>query len=172
LDFVVPNTNSIFNFTGFSINFEYQNQEGVADIITAGNFRIYHISSNALGIKINITDGTTGLPASYTQTLGGFLGGSASYTIAYNPITGAINYTANGTLRVYNVAPPNSPLDTSLASPLTIGKFMDNSNSNTPSLCSISFTDTNRLCNIGNVAINIGASIITNKRITFRVKPD
>ncbi|WP_027076773.1 Ig-like domain-containing protein [Maribacter antarcticus] len=120
LDFVVPNTNNIFNFTGFSINFEYQDQEGTADIITAGNFRIYHISANALGIKINITDGSTGFPASYTQILGGFLGGSASYTIAYNPITGAINYTANGTLTVYNVAPPNFS-----ARPL-IGVFADN----------------------------------------------
>ncbi len=172
LDFVVPNTSSIFNFTGFSINFEYQDQEGTADIVTAGNFRIYHITANALGIRINVTDGITGLPTSYTQTLGGFLGGSASYTIAYNPITGAINYTANGTLTIYNVAPPNSPLDTSLASALTVGRFMDNSSSNTPSLCSISFTDTSILCNIGNVAINIGASLITNKRITFRVKPD
>jgi len=58
LDVVVPNTGGIFNFESFLINFDYRDQESVADIVTAGNFRIFHISANALGITINVIDGT------------------------------------------------------------------------------------------------------------------
>ncbi|MFT6795265.1 MAG: hypothetical protein ACJART_000397 [Maribacter sp.] len=59
LDVVVPNTGGIFNFESFLISFAYRDQEGTADIVTAGNFRIYHISANTLGISINVINGTT-----------------------------------------------------------------------------------------------------------------
>ncbi len=172
LDFVVPNTGGIFNFESFLVNFEYRDQEGTADIVTAGNFRVFHISANGLGITLNVINGTTGLPATFTQTLGAFLGGNMPYAIEYDQVTGEINYTANGTLSTYNVAPPNSPLNTALSSSLIVGRFMDNSGTALPSICSMSFTDTSKLCDIGNVTMNINASIITNRKITFRVKPD
>lgn len=169
IDVVVPNTGGIFDFTSFIASFDYQDQENTADIVTAGNFRIWHISGNNLGIQVQVIDGNTGLPATYTQNLGGFLGGNNPYVIEYDELTGDIIYTANGSTTTFNLAPPFSPLNSALATGLTIGRFMDNSGSGLPSVCSMQFTDSSKLCDTADVAIVIPTSIITNRRITYRV---
>ena len=71
-DINVPNTGGIFNFTSFTVSFEYEDQESTADIVTAVNFRVYHITGNQLGLRVNVINGTTGLPDSFTITLGSF----------------------------------------------------------------------------------------------------
>jgi len=174
LDVVVPNTGGIFNFTSFKLDFEYRDQEGVADIVSGGNFRVYHIGANTLGITLNLINGSTNLPLTITQNLGNFLPSSASatYSIAYNSLNGTISYTLNGTTTNFTVAPPFSPLRTALASNIIIGQNMDNSGSTLPSLCSMTFTDTSKLCNDGTVNLTFGANVITNRKITYRVKKD
>tara|TARA_R110002012_G_scaffold263456_2_gene446409 strand:+ start:52854 stop:53855 length:1002 start_codon:yes stop_codon:yes gene_type:complete len=172
LDVVVPNTGGIFNFISFQLDFEYRDQEGTADIVSGGNFRVYHIGANTLGITLNLTNGATNLPMTITQSLGNFLPNSATYSIAYNSLNGSISYTANGTTTNFTVSPPFSPLRTALASNIIIGQFMDNSGSTLPSICSMAFTDTSRLCDDGTVSLTFGASVITNKKITYRVKKD
>ncbi len=169
IDVVVPNTGNIFDFTSFIISFEYRDQESTADIVTAGNFRIWHISGNNLGVQVQVIDGNTGLPATYTQNLGGFLSGNNPYTIEYDELTGDIIYTANGSTTTFNLAPAYSPLNTALASGLMIGRFMDNAGSGLPSVCSMEFTDSSKLCDTANVSIVIPTSLITNRRITYRV---
>ncbi len=169
LDIDVPNTSGIFNFTSFVANFEYRDQEAVADIISGGNFRIYHISANALGIRINVINGISGMPESYTMNLGNFGPGLSEYSVAYKEITGEIIYTINGVTSVFSVAPTFSPLNVSLASNVTIGRFMDNSGLNLPSLCSMSLTDSSSLCSIAEVMISTYASVLTNRKITYRV---
>lgn len=169
LDVLVPNTGGIFNFTSFIVDFEYRDQEGTADIVTAGNFRVWHIGRDNLGIRVQVINGTTGAPATYTQNLGGFLPGNVPYRIEYDELTGDIIYTANGTTTTFNLAPPYSPLNTSLAGQIILGRFMDNSGRAQPSLCSTQFTDTSKLCDVGTVTIDIPTSMITNRRITFRV---
>lgn len=171
-DIVVPNSSGIFDFSSFEISFEYQDQESTADIVTAGNFRIYHIGGNTLGVQITVINGTTGLQQSFTQSLGNFVSGNNLYSVAYNETTGNITYTANGTTNTFAVAPPNSPLDSASATDVTIGRFMDGSGSSLPSLCSMEFVDTSVLCDVGTVTIDITASIITNRRITYRVDPN
>ncbi|SMP19237.1 hypothetical protein SAMN06265375_1037 [Muriicola jejuensis] len=172
LDVVVPNTGGIFNFTSFTASFEYRDQESTADIVTAGNFRIYHITGNQLGISISVINGATGLPQTFIQNLGNFLPGSNPYSIFYDERTGSIEYTANGSVSTFALAPPNSPLNTSLASGLTLGRFMDGSGSTTPSLCSMEFTDNSILCDEAVATLNVHATVITNRRITYRVGID
>jgi hypothetical protein len=172
LDVVVPNTGGIFNFTSFQLDFEYRDQEGTADIVSGGNFRVYHIGANTLGITLNLINGSTNLPVTITQSLGNFLSNSASYSIAYDSVNGSIRYTANGSTTVFDVAPPFSPLRTALASAITMGEAMDNSGSTLPSLCSMAFTDTSKLCDDGTVNLTFGASVITNRKITYRVNKD
>jgi hypothetical protein len=173
LDITIPNTGGIFNFSSFRIEFDYQDNEGTADIITGGNFRIYHITGNELGVSITVINSNTGLSTTYTRTLGSFLSGNVTYIMEYDELTGDITYTANGTTTTLsNVAPDYSPLDTNLSTAPIVGKFMDNSGGPDPSLCKIAITDTSKLCDIGTVNISILASLITNKRITYRVDPD
>lgn len=173
LDITIPNTGGIFDFSSFRIEFDYQDNEGTADIITGGNFRIYHITGNELGVAITVIDGNTGFSTTYTRTLGSFLGGNVTYIVEYDELTGDITYTANGTTTtISNVAPDYSPLDTSLATAPIVGRFMDNSGGPNPSLCKIAITDTSKLCDIGTVNMSISASLITNKRITYRIDPD
>ncbi len=172
LDMIIPNTGNIFDFSSFRFDFEYQDQEGTADIATAGNFRVYHITGDQIGLRVSVLDGTTGLPANYTINLGNFLPGNVPYTVEYDELTGNVIYTANGTTTTTNIAPPYSSLDVSLATDITIGRFMDNSGSALPSFCSIAFTDTSKLCDTGMVSIDITTSVITNRRITYRVKPN
>lgn len=169
LDLVIPNTGNIFNFTSFRFDFEYRDQEGSADIVTAGNFRVYHITANQLGLRVSVIDGSTGLPANYTVTLGSFLTGNAPYTVEYDELTGNVTYTANGTTTTTNIAPPYSSLDVSLATDITIGRFMDNSGTTLSALCSIAFTDTSTMCATGMVTIDFVTAVITNRRITYRV---
>lgn len=169
IDVMIPNTGGIFGFTSFVISFEYRDQENTADIITAGNFRIWHISGNNMGVQVQVIDGITGLSATYTRNLGGFLPGNNPYTVEYDELTGDIIYTANGTTTTFNLAPPFSPLDTSLATDIEVGRFMDNAGSGLPSVCSVEFVDSSKLCNTATVAITIPTSVITNRRITYRV---
>lgn len=169
LDIVVPNTSGIFNFTSFAIDFEYRDQEGTADIISGGNFRIYHISADALGLRINIINGATGMPTIITRNLGNFGPGLSEYSVVYSEISGEIIYTINGVTSVFSVAPAFSPLNMGLAGNVTIGRFMDNSGTALPSLCSISITDSSSLCSLAEVVIRTNTSVITNKRITYRV---
>lgn len=171
-DVVVPNTTGIFDFTSFEVSFEYQDQESQADIITAGNFRVYHIGGNTMGIQITVINGTTGLQQSFTQSLGNFLGGNNPYSVRYDESSGEVTYDANGTVTTFSVAPPHSPLDVSLATDITIGRRMDGSGSSLPSLCSVAFVDASLLCDEAAVAINVMATIITNRRITYRVQPN
>ena len=168
----IPNTGGIFNFTSFIVDIEYRDQEGTADIVTAGNFRIYHITGDQIGVRVSVINSGTGLPATYTQNLGGFLPGNNPYSIEYDEITGNIIYNSNGTITTFSLAPSNSPLDTSLASTITLGRFMDNSGSALPSLCYVAITDTSKLCDIGEVTLTINANVITNRTITYRVNPD
>ncbi len=171
LDVNVPNTSSIFNFTSFVMEFEYADRESQANIVEGGNFRIYHISSNNIGVTINVINSNTGISTSYTVNLGPFLSGTATYNIEYNEISGDIIYTANGTTTSFsNVAPDFSPIDTSLASDVIIGKNLDNAGNALPSLCRISINDTSKLCATGTVTLEAKATIITNRQITYRVK--
>lgn len=169
LDIVVPNTGAIFNFTSFQVDFEYRDQEGTADIVRGGNFRVYHIGANTLGIRLNLINATTNAPISITQSLGNFLPNSANYSVAYNSVNGTVTYTANGSTTNFVVAPPFSPLNTALADSIIIGEFMDNSGSTLPSLCDMAFTDTSKLCDDGTVNLSFLASVITNRKITYRV---
>lgn len=172
IDVRVPNTGNIFGFSSFRGSFEYRDQESVADIVTADNFRIYHIGGNTLGVQVEVIDGVTGTLTTYTQSLGNFLPGSNLYSVEYDERTGDVTYTANGTTTVFSVAPPRSPLDVSQADDITIGRFMDNSGSALPSLCFIAFQDTSKLCATGTVTLNVAASVVTNRRITYRVNPN
>ena len=171
-DINIPNSSGIFNFTSFTASFEYEDQESTADIITAGNFRVYHITGNEIGIRIDVINGTTGLPDSFTTTLGNFASGNTAYSINYDEVTGTITYTGSGTTTVFSVAPAYSPLDSSLAGDVLLGRFMDGSGSTRPSLCSMEFIDNSRLCDDATVTLNVIARIITNRRITYRVNPD
>ncbi len=170
LDFVIPNTGSIFNFTSFKIEIDYQDNESTADIVTAGNFRLYHITGNEIGISVTVINGTTGLSTTYTRTLGSFLPGNVTYIVEYQELTGDIIYTANGvTTTFFNVAPDYSPLDTSLVVDPIVGQFMDNAGGPDPSLCRIVFTDSSILCDISTATIHTQTSVITNRKITYRV---
>jgi len=171
-DIVVPNTSGIFNFSSFEVSFEYQDQESQADIVTAGNFRLYHMRPNALGIEIDVINSITGLPETFTQELGNFISGNNLYTVSYDESTGEVTYTANSSSSVFALAPQNSPLDTSAATAITIGRRMDGSGSASPSLCSMEFVDTSRLCDEGGVTLTVTATVITNRRITYRVNPN
>ena len=171
-DVVVPNTSGIFDFTSFEVSFDYQDQESQADIITAGNFRVYHVRANAVGIEIDVISSVTGLSENFSMELGSFLSGNNPYTVAYSEITGEITYTANGTTTVFALAPANSPLDTSLTTDITIGNRMDGSGRTTPPLCSMEIVDASVLCDEAVVNIDVVATIITNRRITYRVSPN
>ncbi len=168
-DIVVPNSSGIFDFTSFAVSFEYQDQESQADIVTAGNFRIYHFKPNEMGLEIDVINSVTGLTETFTQDFGNFLSGNNPYTVAYNETTGEVTYTANGSSTVYAVAPPNSPLDNSLSTDIIIGERMDGSGSSSPSLCSMEFVDNSILCDEADVNLSVLAKIITNRKITFRV---
>ena len=171
-DINIPNSGGIFNFTSFTTAFEYEDQESTADIITSGNFRVYHITGNQLGIRINVINGFTGSASSFTTTLGNFAAGNNPYIISYDELTGSITYTANGTTTIFNVAPANSPLNTALASDVILGRFMDGSGSTRPSLCSMEFIDDSTLCDEANVSLIVKADVITNRKITYRVSPN
>lgn len=172
LDIEVPNTGNIFNFTGFRTEFTYRDQEGQADIVSGGNFRIYHITANAVGIQLNLINGDTGAALTITQNLGNFAAGDSDYTIEYDEINGDLIYTVNGSTQTFSdVAPDFSFLDSSLASGITIGERMDGARKANPSLCAIAIYDTSNQCDSATVALNIMSSVITNKRITFRVNP-
>lgn len=168
-DINIPNSGGIFNFTSFTTTFEYEDQESTADIITAGNFRVYHITGNQLGIRVDVINGSTGSASSFTTTLGNFVAGNNPYVISYDELTGSISYTANGTTTLFNIAPANSPLNTALASDILLGRFMDGSGSTRPSLCSMEFIDDSKLCDEADVTLNVKANIITNRMITYRV---
>ncbi|WP_421813401.1 Ig-like domain-containing protein [Flagellimonas sp.] len=168
-DIVVPNSSGIFDFTSFAVSFEYQDQESQADIVTAGNFRIYHFRPNEMGLEIDVINSVTGLTETFTQDFGNFLSGNNPYTVAYDETTGEVTYTANGSSTVYAVAPPNSPLDSSLATDIVIGERMDGSGSSSPSLCSMEFVDNSVLCDEADVTLSVLATIITNRKITYRV---
>lgn len=172
IDVVIPNTGGIFDFSSFVVSFEYRDQENTADIVTAGNFRIWHISGNNLGVQVQVINGSTGLPQTYTQNLGGFLPGNNPYTIEYDELTGEIVYTANGTTTTFALAPPFSPLNTALATDIIVGRFMDNAGSALPSVCSIEFVDASKLCDTATALLSIPTSVITNRRITYRVNPN
>lgn len=173
LDMIVPNTGSIFDYTGFRVDFTYRDQEGTAEIISGGNFRIYHISGNALGIQLDLIDGATGANISVTQTLGNFGPGDSDYSVEYDEINGDLIYTINGSTQTFsNVAPDFSFIDANQATDLTIGKQMDGSGSADPSLCNITIYDTSNLCDSATVYLNIMSSVVTNKRITYRINPN
>ena len=171
-DLIIPNTAGIFDFTSFEVSFEYQDQESQADIVTAGNFRIYHIRANSVAIEIDVISSLTGLTENFSQELGNFIAGNNPYTIRYNESTGEVLYTANGTTTTFSLAPPNSPLDATLATDVTVGRRMDGSGSALPSLCSMEFVDASVLCDEATVTIDVLATIITNRRITYRVSPN
>jgi hypothetical protein len=166
-DINVPNTGGIFNFTSFTVSFEYEDQESTADIVTAGNFRVYHITGNQLGLRVNVINGTTGLPDSFTITLGSFLNGNRAYSISYDEISGSVTYTANGNTTILPLAPANSPMNTSMASDILLGRLMDGSGSVRPSLCSMEFVDDSRLCDVAEVTLNLKMSVITNRNVTY-----
>ncbi|WP_405208195.1 Ig-like domain-containing protein [Aquimarina sp. LLG6339-5] len=171
LDIVVPNTAGIFGFRSFRIEFTYRDNEGTADIISGGNFRIYHITGNEIGVRVNVVNSVTGISTAYTLNLGGFGSNYNDYIIEYDEVTGDIIYSRNGVETRTEIAPDNSPLDISLAGNVTIGRFMDNAGNVNPSLCSISTTDTSKLCDTAEVALNVlRATVITNRNITYRVR--
>ena len=172
LDVTVPNTGNIFAFTGFRVDFTYRDQEGQADIISGGNFRIYHRSANALGIELDLINGDTGATLSITENLGNFGPGDSDYSVEYDEINGDIIYTLNGvTQTISDVAPDFSFIDDSLATDLIIGRRMDGAGRSTPSLCGITVLDTSNLCDSATVSLNMSTSVLTNKRITYRVNP-
>ena len=170
LDLIIPNTGNIFNFTSFQIDFEYRDQESQASLIEGGNFRIFHVQANNMGASVTVINSTTGLQETFTQNLGAFLSGNNPYTVSYNEVTGEIIYDANGTVTTFPLAPPYSPLDVSLATNVTVGRQLDNAGRDFASFCSVVIQDTSILCDTATVALNIRASIITNRRITYRVK--
>lgn len=171
IDMVIPNTGGIFDFSAFEIEFEYRDQESTADIVGGGNFRIYHISGNNLGIRLNVIDSNTGNSTSYTQNLGAFSAGSNTYVVSYNEASGEIRKTVNGTTTIYpNVVPVFSPLDTTLASQVIVGRFMDGAGRATPSLCSLLIRDRSSLCDTALVTIHTSTTLISNRRITYRVQ--
>lgn len=171
LDVVVPNTSGIFNFRSFRVFFRYRDNESTADIVSGGNFRIYHITGNQIGVSVTVINSTTGIPTLYTVNLGNFGSDYNTYTVEYDEVTGDIIYQRNSNISRFEIAPNNSPLDTSIASNIIIGQFMDNAGNSNPSLCEIGIVDTSKLCDTANVTINVlKASLITNRRITYRVK--
>ena len=172
LDLIIPNTGNIFNFTSFQIDFEYRDQESQASLVEGGNFRIFHIQANNMGASITVINNTTGLQETFTQNLGAFLSGNNPYTVSYNEVTGEIIYNANGTVTTFPLAPPNSPLDVSLATDVTVGGQLDNAGRDFASFCSVAIQDTSILCDTATVTLNVRASIITNRRITYRIKRD
>lgn len=171
LDVIVPNTTGVFDFTSFRVEINYADRESNANIVEGGNFRIYHYTGNSIGVSITVIDANTGVSTIYTRNLGGFLSGNNTYEVEYDEITGDVFYIVNGITTVFsNVAPDFSPLDVSQASNLIIGRNMDNAGNSSPSLCSFAITDTSRMCAIGTVSLNVlVSSLITNKRITYRV---
>ncbi|MDC6389678.1 Ig-like domain-containing protein [Maribacter sp. PR1] len=169
-DINIPNTGGIFDFTSFTVSFEYEDQESTADIITGGNLRVYHISGNNIGLRVDVINGTTGLPDSFTINLGSFVSGSVPYVINYDEITGNVTFSANGATTVFPLAPEYSPLNTGLATDVLLGKFMDGSGSARPSLCSMEFIDNSHLCDSAIVTLNVAATVITNRGITYRIK--
>lgn len=172
LDIVVPNTGGIFNFSSFEVSFEYRDQESIGDLLVAGNFRLFHIDDDDLGIEITFINGDTGLQQTTTITLGSFVAGNVPYSVAYNEITGEITYDANGTVTVFSVAPIFSPLDVSLASDIVIGNGIDNAGQNFASFCSLSIEDQSAMCDTALVTLDVKALLITNRRITYRVNPN
>lgn len=172
LDLVIPNTGGIFDFTSFDMRFEYRDQESQASLIEGGNFRLYHFSGNNLGVQITVISSVTGLSQTFTQNLGGFLSGNNPYSVTYDERTGNIIYDANGTVTTYNLAPPFSPLDVSLASDITVGRQLDNAGRNFASFCSVVIVDQSILCDTAVVTLTIRANLITNRRITYRIRPN
>ena len=170
LDLVIPNSGGIFDFTSFEIAFEYRDQESQASLIEGGNFRLYHVRANDLGMSLTVINGSTGLQQTYTLNLGSFLSGNNPYSVRYNEITGEVIYDANGTVTTFPVAPPFSPLDASLGTAITVGRQMDNAGRNFASFCSVLIYDQSILCDTAVVTLTVKASIITNRRITYRVK--
>jgi len=47
---------------------------------------------------------------------------------------------------------------------------MDNSGNALPSLCRMSINDTSKLCVTGSISLEVKATIITNRRVTYRIK--
>lgn len=172
LDLVIPNTGGIFAFTSFEVAFEYRDQESQANLVEGGNFRLYHIRANDLGMSLTVINGSTGLQETYTLDLGPFLSGNNPYFVIYNEITGEVIYDANGTVTTFAVAPPFSPLDSSLATDIIVGNQLDNSGRNFASFCSLQFHDRSILCDTAVVTLVVKASVITNRRITYRVGPN
>src|SRR6056297_104226 len=172
LDFIIPNTGGIFNFTSFEVAFEYRDQESQASLIEGGNFRLYHERPNDLGVSITVIRGDTGVQQTYTQNLGAFLAGNNPYSVIYNEVTGEVVYDANGTVTTFAMAPPFSPLNTALATDITVGRQLDNGGRNFASFCSVLLFDRSVLCDTAIVNLDIRATIITNRRITYRVKPN
>lgn len=170
LDLVIPNTGGIFNFTSFEVAFEYRDQESQATLIEGGNFRLYHVRANDLGMALTVINGTTGLQQTYTLDLGPFLSGNNPYSITYNEITGEVIYDANGTITTFPVAPPFSPLDSSLATDVVVGEQLDNAGRDFASFCSMLLYDKSALCDTAVVTLNVQAKVISNRRITYRVK--
>ena len=170
LDVVVPNTSGIFDFTSFRVFFTYRDNESQADILTGGNFRIYHITGNQLGVIVTVISSATGLPTTLTLTLGNFFSNYNDYIVEYDEVTGDIIYTRNGVVVRTEIAPDNSPLDVSLATSVTVGRNMDNAGNANPSLCNIGIVDTSKLCDTATVTLNVTrATLITNRSITYRV---
>ncbi|WP_350284247.1 Ig-like domain-containing protein [uncultured Croceitalea sp.] len=172
LDLVIPNTGAIFNFTSFDMRFEYRDQESQASLIEGGNFRLYHVRANDLGVELTVINSTTGLSQTVTQDLGGFLSGNNPYSVTYDERTGNIIYDANGTVTTYNLAPPFSPLDVSLASDVTVGRQLDNAGRDFASFCSVVIVDQSVLCDTAVVTLTVRANLITNRRITYRIRPN
>ena len=170
LDLIIPNTGNIFNFTSFKISFEYRDQEGQANLIEGGNFRLYHISADNLGVQVTVINGDTGLQQTFTQNLGAFLAGNASYEVTYSELTGEIQLDANGTVTTFPLAPAFSPLDTSLVSDIIVGRQLDNAGIDFASFCSIIIEDQSLLCDTALATLDVRASVITNRKITYRVK--
>ena len=170
LDLIIPNTGNIFNFTSFKISFEYRDQEGQANLIEGGNFRLYHISADNLGVQVTVINGDTGLQQTFTQNLGAFLAGNASYEVTYSELTGEIQLDANGTVTTFPLAPAFSPLDTSLVSDIIVGRQLDNGGIDFASFCSIIIEDQSLLCDTALVTLDIRVPLITNRKITYRVK--
>lgn len=171
LDVAVPNTSGIFNFRSFRVFFTYLDNEGQADIVTGGNFRIYHISGNNLGVRVNVISSVTGVSTALTLNLGAFGANYNDYVVEYDEVTGDIVYTRNGVVTRTEIAPDNSPLDVSLATPVIIGRNMDNAGRDNPSLCTVGIVDTSKLCDTATVMLNVtSATVITNRHITYRVR--
>ena len=120
-------------------------------------------------MTLSVLNSNTGLPQTYAVDFGSFLSGNNPYSVTYNEVTGEVIFNANGTVTTYPVAPPFSPLDTSLATDITVGRQLDNNGRNFASFCSIQIYDRSVLCDTALVTLNIQANIITNRRITYRI---